>query len=35
MIDGTLEAFDNYEAYLDDNMSDEALFYLEDKELAR
>jgi hypothetical protein len=35
MIDTALEKFDNYENYLDDHMSDEDLFYLEDKELAR
>jgi hypothetical protein len=35
MIDTTLEKYDTYEAYLDDLMSDEDLFYLEDKELAR
>ncbi len=35
MIDTTLEKFETYEQYLDDHMSDEDLFYLEDKELAR
>ena len=30
-----LENFDSYEQYLDDHMSPEDLFYLEDKELAR
>jgi hypothetical protein len=35
MIDTALDKFDNYEQYLDDHMSDEDLFYLEDKELAR
>jgi len=35
MIDNTLENFETYEKYLDDHMSDEDLFYLEDKELAR
>ena len=35
MIDTTLEKYDTYEEYLDDLMSDEDLFYLEDKELAR
>lgn len=35
MIDTTLERFQSYEQYLDDHMSDEDLFYLEDKELAR
>ena len=35
MIDTTLEKYLDYEEYLDDLMSDEDLFYLEDKELAR
>ena len=35
MIDTTLEKYMDYEEYLDDLMSDEDLFYLEDKELAR
>ena len=35
MIDTTLENYADYEEYLDDLMSDEDLFYLEDKELAR
>ena len=29
------EPFDTYEQYLDDHMSDDDLFFLEDKELAR
>jgi hypothetical protein len=33
--DTALEEFDDYEKYLDFQMSDEDLFYLEDKELAR
>jgi len=35
MIDNALDNFQNYEEYLDEHMSDEDLFYLEDKELAR
>ena len=35
MLDNGLAEFDNYEAYLDKQMSDEDLFYLEDTELAR
>ena len=35
MLDNGLAEFDNYEAYLDKQMSDEDLFYLEDNELAR
>jgi hypothetical protein len=35
MIDTTLEQYPNYEAYLDDHISDDDMFYLEDKELAR
>eukprot|EP00351_Strombidinopsis_sp_SopsisLIS2011_P001684 CAMPEP_0116876940 /NCGR_PEP_ID=MMETSP0463-20121206/8789_1 /TAXON_ID=181622 /ORGANISM="Strombidinopsis sp, Strain SopsisLIS2011" /LENGTH=78 /DNA_ID=CAMNT_0004523861 /DNA_START=23 /DNA_END=259 /DNA_ORIENTATION=+ len=35
MIDNTLEAFETFEDYLDDRMSPEDLFYLEDQELAR
>ncbi len=34
-MDTALEEFSNYEKYLDAHMSDEDLFYLEDKELAR
>ena len=30
-----MNAFETYEDYLDDHMSEEDLFYLEDKELAR
>ena len=35
MLDNGLAEFDNYESYLDKQMSDEDLFYLEDTELAR
>jgi hypothetical protein len=35
IIDNTLEAFENYEQYLDSQMTDQDLFYLEDQELAR
>ena len=35
MIDTTLENFVDYEHYLDGFMTNEDLFYLEDKELAR
>lgn len=35
VIDNTLEAFENYEQYLDSQMTDQDLFYLEDQELAR
>ena len=35
MLDNGLAEFDNYENYLDKQMSDEDLFYLEDTELAR
>lgn len=35
VIDTMLEEFPDYERYLDSRMSDEDLFYLEDKELAR
>ena len=35
MIDNGLADFDKYEDYLDKQMSDEDLFYLEDTELAR
>lgn len=34
-MDTALEEFEDYEKYLDAHMSDEDLFYLEDKELAR
>ena len=34
-IDNTLEQFDTYEQYLDDQMEEKDLFYLEDNELAR
>ena len=35
LMDTALEEFEDYEKYLDAHMSDEDLFYLEDKELAR
>ena len=35
VIDTMLEEFPDYERYLDSRMSDEDLFYLEDKEQAR
>ena len=35
MIDNALDNFENFEEYLDEHMSDEDLFYLEDKDLAR
>ena len=35
MLDNGLADFAKYEDYLDAQMSDEDLFYLEDKELAR
>ena len=35
IMDTALEEFPDYEKYLDAHMSDEDLFYLEDKELAR
>jgi len=35
VMDTALEEFPDYEKYLDAHMSDEDLFYLEDKELAR
>ena len=35
MLDNGLNKYTKYEDYLDDQMSDEDLFYLEDKELAR
>lgn len=35
LLDGGLEEFKTYEDYLDSLMSDDDLFYLEDKELAR
>ena len=34
-IDTTLEQYDTYEQYLDDQMDEKDLFYLEDQELAR
>lgn len=34
-IDNTLENFDTYEQYLDSQMNEKDLFYLEDQELAR
>ena len=34
-IDNTLEQFETYEAYLDSQMDEKDLFYLEDNELAR
>lgn len=35
LLDNGLGEYDNYEAYLDAQMQDEDLFYLEDKELSR
>ena len=35
MMDNGLSKFKSYEDYLDDQLEDEDLFYLEDKELAR
>ena len=35
VVNTSLEKYQNYEEYLDLHMSDEDLFYLEDKELAR
>ena len=35
LMDNGLSEFTKYEDYLDAQMSDDALFYLEDKELAR
>ena len=35
MLDNGLAEYEKYEDYLDDQLSDEDLFYLEDKELAR
>ena len=35
MLDNGLAEFEKYEDYLDKQMSDEDLFYLEDTELAR
>lgn len=35
IIDNTLENFNGYEDYLDSQMTDQDLFYLEDQELAR
>ncbi len=35
LLDNGLQQYKEYEDYLDDQMSDEDLFYLEDKELAR
>ena len=35
LLDNNLADFTKYEDYLDDQMNDDALFYLEDKELAR
>ena len=35
VIDDQLEGYRKYEDYLDEQMSDEDLFYLEDQELAR
>lgn len=34
-MDTALDEFPDYEKYLDNQMSEEDLFYLEDKELAR
>jgi hypothetical protein len=34
-IDTSLDDFATFEDYLDNHMSDEDLFYLEDRELAR
>ena len=34
-MDNGLSKFKSYEDYLDDQLEDEDLFYLEDKELAR
>ena len=34
-VDQSLNNFETYEEYLDDHMSSEDLFFLEDKELAR
>ena len=34
-IDTTLEQYETYEQYLDDQMDEKDLFYLEDQELAR
>ena len=33
--DTSLDAYDTYEQYLDDKLSEDDLFFLEDKELAR
>ena len=35
MLDNGLRDYNDYEDYLDDQMSEEDKFYLEDKELAR
>ena len=35
LMDNGLSEFQKYEDYLDAQMSEDALFYLEDKELAR
>ena len=35
LMDNGLAEFAKYEDYLDSQISDDALFYLEDKELAR
>ena len=35
LIDTGLEKFESYEAYLDEQITSEDLFYLEDQELAR
>jgi hypothetical protein len=35
LMDNGLSDFNKYEDYLDAQMTDDALFYLEDKELAR
>ena len=34
-LDDQLEKYDTYEKYLDDQMDEKDLFYLEDNELAR